>query len=128
MPVVGLPPASIRPIFFVLVRSHRRVIPVPHQVAQNQVLRQPRPDALPAVIRPIPVLIRLSRRRHIREPRRLRHPVRLDPEHGTPVWLEINPQGQFLFLEGMCGELPLTRIFADFLLREAERAAPTFVS
>jgi hypothetical protein len=49
--------------------------------------------------------------------------MKLDPD-GTPVWLEINPQGQFLFLEGMCSELPLTRIFADFLVREANRAAP----
>jgi hypothetical protein len=53
--------------------------------------------------------------------------MKLDPG-GTPVWLEINPQGQFLFLEGMCSELPLTRIFADFLVREAERAAVTSVS
>jgi hypothetical protein len=28
----------------------------------------------------------------------------------------------------MCSELPLTRIFADFLVREAERAAVTSVS
>jgi hypothetical protein len=42
---------------------------------------------------------------------------------GAPVWLEINPQGQFLFLEGMCSEMPLTRIFGDFLVREADRAS-----
>jgi len=41
---------------------------------------------------------------------------------GPPVWLEINPQGQFLFLEGMA-ELPLTNPFADFLLREADAGA-----
>jgi hypothetical protein len=48
--------------------------------------------------------------------------MKLDSD-GTPVWLEINPQGQFLFLEGMCSEMPLTRLFADFLMREAGRAA-----
>lgn len=39
---------------------------------------------------------------------------------GEPVWLEVNPQGQFLFLEGMCG-LPLTEIFCDFLVGEADK-------
>jgi hypothetical protein len=39
-------------------------------------------------------------------------------DDGEPVWLEVNPQGQFLFLEGMCG-LPLTDAFADFLAAEA---------
>jgi glutathione synthase/RimK-type ligase-like ATP-grasp enzyme len=34
---------------------------------------------------------------------------------GQPVWLEVNPQGQFLFLEGTTA-MPLTRRFADFLL------------
>jgi hypothetical protein len=48
--------------------------------------------------------------------------MKLGPE-GTPFWLEVNPQGQFLFLEGMCGEMPLTRIFGEFLVREAERAS-----
>lgn len=43
-------------------------------------------------------------------------------DDGEPVWLEINPQGQFLFLEGLCG-LPLTRAFCDFLYEEAQRAA-----
>lgn len=33
---------------------------------------------------------------------------------GELVWLEVNPQGQFLFLEGLTGE-PLTEHFADFL-------------
>jgi len=47
--------------------------------------------------------------------------MKLAPE-GPPVWLEINPQGQFLFLEGMA-ELPLTNPFADFLLREADAGA-----
>ena len=41
---------------------------------------------------------------------------------GAPVFLEINPQGQFLFLEGMT-ELPLTNPFADFLVAEADRGA-----
>ena len=41
---------------------------------------------------------------------------------GEPVWLEINPQGQFLFLEGMC-ELRLLNPFTDFLVGEAELAA-----
>lgn len=35
-----------------------------------------------------------------------------------PVWLEVNPQGQFLFLEGMSGA-DLTTIFAEFLRAEA---------
>jgi hypothetical protein len=39
---------------------------------------------------------------------------------GEPVWLELNPQGQFLFLEGMCG-LPLTEAFASFLISEAQK-------
>lgn len=37
------------------------------------------------------------------------------------VWLEINPQGQFLFIEGLCG-LELTAAFSEFLHREAIRA------
>lgn len=36
---------------------------------------------------------------------------------GEAVFLEVNPQGQFLFLEGMCG-LPLTDAFTDFLIAE----------
>ncbi len=39
---------------------------------------------------------------------------------GEPVWLEINPQGQFLFVEGMCG-LPLTAAFCRFLASEIGR-------
>lgn len=38
------------------------------------------------------------------------------------IWLEVNPQGQFLFLEGMTG-MPLTTAFTDFLVREAEAHA-----
>lgn len=42
---------------------------------------------------------------------------------GEPVWLEVNPQGQFLWVEGMCG-MPLGEYFADFLSDEvaAERS------
>ncbi|SUS07278.1 conserved hypothetical protein [uncultured Defluviicoccus sp.] len=42
---------------------------------------------------------------------------------GAPVWLEVNPQGQFMFLEGMCNALPLSRHFCDFLISEARRAS-----
>jgi hypothetical protein len=48
--------------------------------------------------------------------------MKLD-DAGVPVWLEINPQGQFMFLEGMCDSLPLSRGFRDFLIAEAERAS-----
>jgi glutathione synthase/RimK-type ligase-like ATP-grasp enzyme len=37
---------------------------------------------------------------------------------GEPVWFEVNPQGQFLFVEGLCG-LQLAAAFADFLHTEA---------
>ncbi|GAA2595586.1 ATP-grasp domain-containing protein [Streptomyces tubercidicus] len=37
---------------------------------------------------------------------------------GEPVWLEVNPQGQFLFLEPLTGE-PLTEHFADYLITTA---------
>ena len=47
--------------------------------------------------------------------------LKLTPE-GQPVWLEVNPQGQFLFLEPLTGE-PLTEHFADFLLSAEEEAA-----
>jgi hypothetical protein len=36
----------------------------------------------------------------------------------TPVWLELNPQGQFLFAEGLTG-LPLNVEIARFLRHEA---------
>lgn len=35
-----------------------------------------------------------------------------------PVFLEVNPQGQFLFVEALCG-LPLADTFADFLADQA---------
>jgi hypothetical protein len=43
-------------------------------------------------------------------------------ESGELFWLEINPQGQFLFVEGL-GGMDLTTSFAEFLLDEASRAA-----
>ncbi|MGK5543276.1 ATP-grasp domain-containing protein [Streptomyces sp. URMC 127] len=44
--------------------------------------------------------------------------IKLTP-HGEPVWLEVNPQGQFLFLEPLLGE-PLADHFFDFLLSNTE--------
>jgi glutathione synthase/RimK-type ligase-like ATP-grasp enzyme len=41
---------------------------------------------------------------------------------GEPVWLEVNPQGQFLFVEGLTG-LDLTGAFAAFLHAEMETGA-----
>lgn len=41
---------------------------------------------------------------------------------GEPYWLEVNPQGQFLWLEGMSG-MPLADAFTDFLQRELESLA-----
>lgn len=40
--------------------------------------------------------------------------LKLSPS-GEPVWLEVNPQGQFLFLEPLLNE-PLTEHFLDYLL------------
>ncbi|GGS53107.1 ATP-grasp domain-containing protein [Actinokineospora fastidiosa] len=42
--------------------------------------------------------------------------LKLTPQ-GEAVWLEVNPQGQFLFLEPLIGE-PLTQHFLDFLITE----------
>jgi hypothetical protein len=39
-------------------------------------------------------------------------------DDGEPVFLEVNAQGQFLFVEGLCG-IPLADIFASFLYNEA---------
>lgn len=44
--------------------------------------------------------------------------VDLKMNGSEPVWLEINPQGQFLFAEGLSG-FDLTGAFVDFLLSEA---------
>jgi hypothetical protein len=40
---------------------------------------------------------------------------------GEPVWFEVNPQGQFLFIEGL-GGLALTNAYADFLRDELHGA------
>ena len=50
-------------------------------------------------------------------------------DDGEPVFLEVNAQGQFLFVEGLCG-IPLADIFADFLFNQAKKdidANPQFV-
>jgi glutathione synthase/RimK-type ligase-like ATP-grasp enzyme len=47
--------------------------------------------------------------------------LKLD-QNGEPVWIEVNPQGQFLFVEGITG-LDLTHPFAAFLRREALASA-----
>ncbi|MCC3767910.1 hypothetical protein [Streptomyces sp. UNOC14_S4] len=38
-------------------------------------------------------------------------------DQGDPVWFEVNPQGQFLFLEPLTGQ-GLLASFADFLIRQ----------
>jgi glutathione synthase/RimK-type ligase-like ATP-grasp enzyme len=43
--------------------------------------------------------------------------VKLTPD-GEPVFLEVNSQGQFLFVEALCG-IPLGDAFAAFLVEEA---------
>lgn len=50
--------------------------------------------------------------------------LKLAPD-GTPMWLEVNPQGQFLFVEAL-GGLPLTAAMAEFL--DAEARAPMDVA
>jgi hypothetical protein len=47
--------------------------------------------------------------------------LKLTPEDEV-VWLEVNPQGQFLFIEGMTG-MPSTAHFAAYLasLQSSER-------
>lgn len=47
--------------------------------------------------------------------------LKLDDDD-RPIWLELNPQGQFLFLEGIA-DMPLTQRFADFLIEEAATTA-----
>ncbi|WP_330475795.1 ATP-grasp domain-containing protein [Terrabacter sp. C0L_2] len=44
--------------------------------------------------------------------------VKLRPD-GEPVFLEVNPQGQFLFVEGM-SDMPLAAAFADFVVDELD--------
>ena len=43
-------------------------------------------------------------------------------QEGIPIWLEINPQGQFLFAEALSG-LNLTSAFASFLYEEARQVS-----
>jgi len=43
---------------------------------------------------------------------------------GEVIWFEVNPQGQFLFLEGITKE-PLLEKFTDFLVEEAQRSRAT---
>lgn len=38
-------------------------------------------------------------------------------DRGEPFWFEVNPQGQFLFLEALCS-MRLRQAFSDFLLAE----------
>lgn len=40
---------------------------------------------------------------------------------GEPVFLEVNPQGQFLFVEGM-SDMPLSKAFAEFVAAELTSA------
>jgi glutathione synthase/RimK-type ligase-like ATP-grasp enzyme len=49
--------------------------------------------------------------------------LKLD-EHDEPVWLEVNPQGQFLFVQGMSG-LNLEEAFCHFLDVELDQARQT---
>ncbi|MFJ7045070.1 hypothetical protein ACIQVC_16895 [Streptomyces sp. NPDC101112] len=42
--------------------------------------------------------------------------------HGVPVWLEINPQGQFLFMQALSG-LDLVTPCVTYFEREALSAA-----
>lgn len=44
------------------------------------------------------------------------------PDGGAPYWLEVNPQGQFLFLEGLGGP-EVAKPFAEFLLARASAPA-----
>src|SRR5216684_3263983 len=44
--------------------------------------------------------------------------LKLGPD-GELVWLEINPHGQFMFLEGLGSGIRLSRPFCDFLRAEA---------
>jgi hypothetical protein len=45
------------------------------------------------------------------------------PRQGEVVWLELNSQGQFLWVEALAC-LPLTRVCARFLHEESERGRP----
>lgn len=43
---------------------------------------------------------------------------------GEPVWLEVNPQGQFLFVEGICG-VPLTEALCRLLTEQISHVQAT---
>ncbi|QIF06167.1 hypothetical protein G5S37_24870 [Roseimicrobium sp. ORNL1] len=47
--------------------------------------------------------------------------IKLTPG-GEPVWLEVNPQGQFIFLEPLTG-LPFVEMFSRYLIEEATSLA-----
>jgi hypothetical protein len=47
--------------------------------------------------------------------------LKLPADGGDPVWFEINPQGQFLFVQGLTA-LDLTSAFASFIYREGRKA------
>jgi hypothetical protein len=47
--------------------------------------------------------------------------LKLTPE-GEIVFFEVNPQGQFLFVEGLC-QMPITESLADYLVEQARQAA-----
>jgi hypothetical protein len=49
--------------------------------------------------------------------------LKLD-DTGDPVWLELNPQGQFLFVQGLIGQDLITP-FADFVCQEVRRGVAT---
>ena len=51
--------------------------------------------------------------------------MKLD-DNGEPVWLEVNPQGQFLFIEGM-SDVKLADKFASFLYQQALSHMPSSV-
>jgi RimK-like ATP-grasp domain len=44
-----------------------------------------------------------------------------------PVWLEVNPQGQFAFLDGLAGT-NLVETFAEYLIQSVERDSSLFVN
>ena len=48
-------------------------------------------------------------------------------EDGEPVWLEVNPQGQFLFIEAL-GRLPLTAALADLLVSKGNASPSRIVT
>jgi glutathione synthase/RimK-type ligase-like ATP-grasp enzyme len=53
--------------------------------------------------------------------------LKLGPD-GELVWLEINPQGQFMFLEGMGSGIRLSRPFCEFLRAEALKSQQSAIA